>query len=148
MCDRLNVVRSASLAICHIIYQAFFCVQDGTRVSVYDPVFTAEDLSLFGALQIRVLTENRAGLKAFCPENANTHVGLPSSLQNAGYGLECPTICFMPHCDMELYENILKANWSPEKLSNLLFVSNRLLDYIDRWLPIFDSAGISCDELL
>jgi len=37
----------------------------------------------------------------------------------------------MPHCDMELYENILKANWSQENLSNLLFIANRFADYID-----------------
>ncbi|KAF9466327.1 hypothetical protein BDZ94DRAFT_1251671 [Collybia nuda] len=89
MCDRLNI--------------------DTSGVSVYDPVFTAEDLSLFGELQIRVLAENRS----------------------ARYVLERPTICFMPHCDMELYENILKANWEAQKLHNLFLVANRLVDYID-----------------
>ncbi|RDB24040.1 SRR1-like protein [Hypsizygus marmoreus] len=82
---------------------------DRARVSVYDPVFTDEDLSLFTELQVQILTENK----------------------NAEYPVLRPTICFMPHCDMELYENILKANWSSEQLSNLLFVANRLADYID-----------------
>lgn len=30
-------------------------------MSVYDPVFTAEDASLFEELRIQLLTENRAG---------------------------------------------------------------------------------------
>jgi hypothetical protein len=40
-----------------------FSRQDRANVSVYDPVFTTEDVSLFGELQIQLLTENRA-----CPQ--------------------------------------------------------------------------------
>jgi hypothetical protein len=43
-----------------------------------------------------------------------------------------PTICFMPHCDIDIYENLLQANCSKEKLSNILLVANRLADYLDR----------------
>lgn len=39
----------------------------------------------------------------------------------------------MPHCDMELYENLIKTNWSRERLPNLVLVANRLADYIDRY---------------
>lgn len=35
------------------------------NVSLYDPVFTAEDTALFEDLHMRVLTENRAGPRAF-----------------------------------------------------------------------------------
>jgi hypothetical protein len=43
-----------------------------------------------------------------------------------------PTICFMPHCDIDIYENLLQANRSQENLSNILLVANRLVDYLDR----------------
>jgi hypothetical protein len=39
----------------------------------------------------------------------------------------------MPHCDIDIYENLLQANWSKEKLSNILLVANRLADYLDRF---------------
>ncbi|KAF9009426.1 SRR1-domain-containing protein [Cyathus striatus] len=89
LCDRLNIERD--------------------RVSVYDPIFTAEDLSLINELQIRALSENRSG----------------------DYPLEDPTLCFMPHCDMELYESLLRANWSRERLSRLFLLANRLEEYVD-----------------
>ncbi|KAF9050656.1 hypothetical protein BDZ89DRAFT_1057104 [Hymenopellis radicata] len=38
----------------------------------------------------------------------------------------------MPHCDMELHEDILRANWTPSSLRNLILVCNRLGDYVDR----------------
>ena len=38
----------------------------------------------------------------------------------------------MPHCDMELYEALLKANWSKEGLGNLVLIGNNLADYLDR----------------
>lgn len=58
------------------------------------------------------------------------------SLQIGGYSLMRPTICFMPHCDLVIYENLLKANWSKERLPNILLVANRLADYLDRSLPL------------
>lgn len=79
------------------------------NVSLYDPVFTAEDTALFEDLHMRVLTENR----------------------NAQHPVDVPTMCLMPHCDMELYENFLKVNWSQERLSKALLVGNRLGEYVD-----------------
>lgn len=50
-----------------------------------------------------------------------------------------PTICFMPHCDIVIYENLLQANWSKERLSNIVLVANRLADYLERSLPFLIS---------
>jgi len=50
--------------------------------------------------------------------------------QQGHCAVDAPTILFMPHCDLTLYENILAANWSIERLSNILLVSNDLSDYI------------------
>jgi hypothetical protein len=49
--------------------------------------------------------------------------------------VEVPTILFMPHCDMQLYENILKRNWTRDAISNVLLIANRLLDYVDGCVP-------------
>lgn len=65
----------------HNIDQVFFLsIQDGAHVSVYDPVFTGEDLSLFGELQIRVLAENRAGV----------HHGVLSGAGNTDHSFDSP----------------------------------------------------------
>ncbi|KAJ7285679.1 SRR1-domain-containing protein [Mycena rebaudengoi] len=83
-----------------------------SNVCVYDPIFSDEDMDLFKELRIRVLPENEAA-------------------QNGNYPLKAPTILWMPHCDMDLYENVLRANWSCEQLRCAILVSNRLGDYID-----------------
>ncbi|OSD02870.1 hypothetical protein PYCCODRAFT_1366940 [Trametes coccinea BRFM310] len=82
---------------------------DRTRVSVYDPVFTDEDLQLLAQYRLTHLPENR----------------------RASYGLETPTIVFMPHCDLQLYENLLHANWSQSSLPNVLLIANRLSEYAE-----------------
>jgi len=52
-------------------------------------------------------------------------------LQNGLYPVDAPTIVYMPHCDMELYENLLRANWKPHiDALKLLFIANQLSDYI------------------
>lgn len=48
------------------------------------------------------------------------------------YVLDAPTIAFMPHCDLELYENLLRANWSKQRLSSLLLIGNNLGRYAER----------------
>lgn len=41
----------------------------------------------------------------------------------------------MPHCDLPLYENILRENCSRERLPRLLLIANRLSEYLDRCVP-------------
>ena len=55
--------------------------------------------------------------------------------QSAGYPLDEPTIVYMPHCDLHLYENLLRANCSRERLPRLLLIANRLSEYLDRCVP-------------
>jgi hypothetical protein len=52
-------------------------------------------------------------------------------IQHGMHLVEVPTILFMPHCDMHLYENILKSNWTREAISNVLLIANHLHDYVD-----------------
>ncbi|KAF9566245.1 SRR1-domain-containing protein, partial [Agrocybe pediades] len=86
-------------------------------VSIYDPVFNAEDTALLEELHMTVLTKNNVD---------DEQHQLPS-----WYTLSVPTICFMPHCDIELYDAIIRANWSEQGLSNLFLLGNSLQEYLD-----------------
>ena len=51
--------------------------------------------------------------------------------QNGLYPMNAHTIVYMPHCDMELYENLLRANWKLHTDAlKLLFIANQLSDYL------------------
>ncbi|EIW60570.1 uncharacterized protein TRAVEDRAFT_165463 [Trametes versicolor FP-101664 SS1] len=82
---------------------------DHTKVSVYDPVFAEQDLRLLTLLGLTALPENR----------------------QASYGLRSPTIVFMPHCDLHLYENLLRENWTRARLPHVLLIANRLREYAE-----------------
>ncbi|KAJ8078722.1 sensitivity to red-light reduced protein [Marasmius tenuissimus] len=77
-----------------------------SRVSLYDPVFTDEDHKLF----------------------EDHGFSMSSDLRPAGTE---PVIYFMPHCDMELYEAILEANWTEPQIRDVVLIANRLLDYVE-----------------
>ncbi|KAG6831295.1 hypothetical protein H0H92_011502 [Tricholoma furcatifolium] len=93
------------------------------HIFLYDPVFTPEDHALFGSLQFNVLHPPSQNKDA-----ATTRITPTTSEDHA---LDRPTLCFMPHCDLELYESVIKANWTRGRLPRLLLVANRLMDYID-----------------
>lgn len=40
----------------------------------------------------------------------------------------------MPHCDLELYEAVLRAIWNPESISKFLLLGNQLQEYIDKFV--------------
>ncbi|KAJ7090038.1 SRR1-domain-containing protein [Mycena crocata] len=75
------------------------------NVSIYDPVFSDEDENLFKQLRLRA--------------------------QEGRYPLDTPTIFWMPHCDLDLYESVLATNWSREQLACMILICNRLGDYVD-----------------
>jgi len=79
------------------------------QVSLYDPVFNEADANLLEELELRRLAEDSLGK----------------------YSIEAPTILFMPHCDIPLYENVLRQNWTATKLSNLVFVANQFSEYVE-----------------
>ncbi|KAL9714755.1 hypothetical protein Ac2012v2_001413 [Leucoagaricus gongylophorus] len=79
---------------------------DHTSVSIYDPIFTPQDLQLFEWLHFQILP-------------------------NDEYPLQGPTIGYMPHCDMELYNNFFKANWSQDRLLTLILLANHLQTYLE-----------------
>ncbi|KAI0685476.1 SRR1-domain-containing protein [Cytidiella melzeri] len=82
-----------------------------SNVSAYDPAFTDEDDQLLATLGMKRL-----------PDSEN---------RNAAYPLPEPTIVYMPHCDLQLYENLLRANWSRDRLPQLVLIANRFSEYLD-----------------
>ncbi|ETW85498.1 hypothetical protein HETIRDRAFT_448582 [Heterobasidion irregulare TC 32-1] len=73
---------------------------DRDKVAAYDPAFTAEDVALLAQLSSKDLS------------------------------IETPTLLFMPHCDMGLYEALLRDNWSSERLCSLFLIGNLFSDYL------------------
>ena len=65
-------------------------------------------------------------------------------MQSAVYPLSEPTIVYMPHCDLPLYENILRANGSRDRLGRLVLIANRLSEYIDRCVPTPSVVCVLC----
>jgi len=77
------------------------------KVTLFDPHFSQEDIQ--GLLDI-----------GFC---------VPTENQRGKYTLEHRTLAFLPHCGIELYENLLRSNWTPDGLHRLLLFGNVLEDY-------------------
>jgi len=78
-------------------------------ISAFDPVFSPADLSLLASLGVKTMSENQHGRCA----------------------LEGPTLVFMPHCDLELYENLFRANWNKGQLAQMLLIGNDLRRYTE-----------------
>lgn len=51
---------------------------------------------------------------------------------NGAYAIKTPTLVFMPHCDIELYDHFLRANWSEEGMGRVILVGNDLAAYVER----------------
>ncbi|KAJ3975228.1 SRR1-domain-containing protein [Lentinula raphanica] len=92
---------------------------DHKNVSIYDPVFTNEDKALFIQLGLQVLEYEHSDPP---PES---HLPILAAGGQTGV-----SILFMPHCDLTLYESVLAARWSLERLRNVVFVGNHFDDYI------------------
>jgi len=96
---------------------------------MYDPVFTDADRQLFQTLRIRCLDHIQAS-----DFISGRNFKLIAGLQGAEHSLECPTILYMPHCDLKLYEMVIRANWTLEGLCNVVFLANRFRDYVDKYV--------------
>ncbi|TMW97517.1 hypothetical protein EJD97_005372 [Solanum chilense] len=77
------------------------------EVEVFDPVISLAESRVLTALGCSVLTVNEQGRR--------------QALR--------PTMFFMPHCDAELYENLLEANWRHDLLGNMILFGNSFEAY-------------------
>ncbi|KAF9264732.1 hypothetical protein L218DRAFT_200346 [Marasmius fiardii PR-910] len=96
---------------------AHICSKKPSNISLYDPVFSDEDCGLF---EVHGLSVSSAFTNGAVIEEDTAK----------------PTIYFMPHCDVDLYEQVLKANWSENRIRNLVLIGNRLEDYVERELKV------------
>ncbi|KAF9202781.1 hypothetical protein BGZ49_007082 [Haplosporangium sp. Z 27] len=53
--------------------------------------------------------------------------------------IEARTLLYMPHCPKGLYSQVLEANWSRNKLNNLVILGNRFTMYDERAVPEVDT---------
>ncbi|KAM3359873.1 protein SENSITIVITY TO RED LIGHT REDUCED 1 [Capsicum galapagoense] len=77
------------------------------EVEVFDPVISLAESRVLTALGCSVLTINEQGRR-----QALT-----------------PMMFFMPHCEAELYDNLLEANWCPDLLDNITLFGNSFEAY-------------------
>ncbi|KAI6005910.1 hypothetical protein EDD15DRAFT_687813 [Pisolithus albus] len=82
---------------------------DLMNVCLYDPVFTSADEDLFRVLGMQCIDDKK----------------------DVQHSLDCPTMLYMPHCDLALYETVLRANWSRECLCSMVLVANNFYDYLE-----------------
>ncbi|CAE6475840.1 unnamed protein product [Rhizoctonia solani] len=82
----------------------------GTNVEVFDPAFEEQDVFALRELGLGVLDENKKG----------AHV------------IVVPTIVYMPHCGLGLYERFLRANWSGGGMGRIILVANDMAAYVER----------------
>ena len=105
-------------------------IKDHAKVTIFDPVFRDEDVALLTELKLCRLTENKASpARPGLDHLIYPHGGI-WLFQCGMHPVDAPTVLFMPHCETELYESILRANWTLERISNILLIANHLEDYV------------------
>ncbi|KAL8538406.1 hypothetical protein ACS0TY_000417 [Phlomoides rotata] len=72
------------------------------EIEVFDPIISLTESKVLTSLGCTVLSVNEQGRR--------------QALK--------PTLFFMPHCEAELYDNLLEANWGVDKLNRLIIFGN------------------------
>lgn len=76
-------------------------------IEVFDPILSVTESHVLEALGCSVMSINEHGKR--------------EALK--------PTLFFMPHCEAELYNNLLRANWKPNLLKNMVLFGNSFEEY-------------------
>ncbi|XXG78100.1 hypothetical protein AAC387_Pa08g2115 [Persea americana] len=93
-----------SLAI--LLSRRFDSMIEG-RIEVFDPIIAEVESRVMEALGCTVLKIDEQGRRE----------------------AERPMLFFMPHCEVELYNNLLEANWRPERLNRMVVFGNSFERY-------------------
>ena len=80
-------------------------------VEVYDPVLSPSECRVMEAMGCLTIAINEEGRRT----------------------ISMPTIFYMPHCEDWLYNNVLEANWMPQKLNQLVVLGNSFRNYHEAW---------------
>jgi hypothetical protein len=93
------------LALARLLIQhhGFASAAAAGRALVYDPVLSAADQTILRRCELSLLPVDEKGARA----------------------ASAPALFWMPHCEAVLYDNLLKANWSRDKLPFLAILGNR-----------------------
>lgn len=78
-------------------------------VDVFDPYFTTNEELVIKHIGFNVQTHNEQGQ----------------------YKTDCTTLFYMPHCSLQLYNNVLFANWTKEQLSRVSILGNSFTNYAE-----------------
>lgn len=76
-------------------------------IEVFDPILSATESRVLEALGCSVLSVNEQGRRQASK----------------------PTLFFMPHCEAELYDNLLQENWRTERMNNIVLFGNSFGTY-------------------
>lgn len=87
----------------------------------FDPVFSCEDRAALQRLGCVVTEQDEGGARR----------------------VQRRTLFYMPHCEAELTDALLAANWGPGQLSQLVIIGNSFSTYAERWsLPTAQRSGL------
>ncbi|CAA0831413.1 Protein SENSITIVITY TO RED LIGHT REDUCED 1 [Striga hermonthica] len=77
------------------------------NIQVFDPIISLTESRVLTSLGCEVMLVNEHGRRQVIR----------------------PTLFFMPHCEVELYDNLLQANWRLDSLSRLVLFGNSFAEY-------------------
>lgn len=78
-----------------------------SSVEVFDPIISATERATMEELGVTVMEIDERGRRE----------------------VKAPTLFFMPHCEVQLYDNLLNANWGCESLNKMVILGNSFGEY-------------------
>jgi len=93
----------------------------GAAPALYDPVFTRVDRAMLGRLGMRVIEADEGGAR-----------------RGAAAGT---TLFYLAHCESDLCESLLGANWEEGALERVCVLGNSFRTYHERWTLAGNQAG-------
>ncbi|GFY89046.1 sensitivity to red light reduced protein [Actinidia rufa] len=88
-------------------------------MEVFDPILSATETRVLETLGCSVLSVNEQGRR--------------QALK--------PTLFFMPHCEAELYDNLLQANWRVDMLKRVVLFGNSFESY-EQYVLVFKNSTV------
>ncbi|CAH9122991.1 unnamed protein product [Cuscuta epithymum] len=124
--DQIGRVLGPETKVCMVIYgigsiESF----EPPRLQLSLAILMKRELSWIGEIEIFdpiiSLTESRVLESLGCSVLSMNENGRREAIK--------PTLFFMPHCEAELYENLLQANWTVDLLNHIILFGNSFEEY-------------------
>ncbi|XP_020276426.1 protein SENSITIVITY TO RED LIGHT REDUCED 1 [Asparagus officinalis] len=78
-----------------------------SSIEVFDPIISTAEQAVIEQLGVAVMGVDERGRRE----------------------VKVPTLFFMPHCEVQLYDNLLDANWGCENLNKMVILGNSFGEY-------------------